>query len=141
MKLLFSHTFFMASPGGPAHFDMGLNLFPNCLDQPALHRTEWDEKRSQTLARFLSLAEWRAGFLRTDFLPYTTALEEVVSDTAEIGPEDRQKLMFLARALRIPWDDAKQLEEGPGHLVIDEARLKTARARLALEAHVAVHNC
>ena len=31
--------------------------------------------------------------------------------------------------------------QGPDHLVIDEARLKTARARLALEAHVAVHHC
>ena len=31
--------------------------------------------------------------------------------------------------------------QGPDHVVIDEAHLKTARARMALEAHVAVHHC
>ena len=31
--------------------------------------------------------------------------------------------------------------KGGGDLAIDEARLKTAPARLALEAHLVVHNC
>jgi len=86
------------------------------------HRTDWDEKRSQHLAAFLSLSEWRKGFMRADFLPYTAALEEVMSEACQISPEDRHKVAFLAKALRIPHEVAEQLE----HQVIARRRQEIA---------------
>ena len=68
--------------------------------------------------------------------------EEFLDATIKWAEVCDGRWMDLVHRLRqsyfTPWSTER---EGPDHLVIDEARLKTARARLALEAHVALHNC
>jgi hypothetical protein len=91
------------------------------------HRTEWDERRSQGLTAFFSLFEWRTRFQRAEFQPYVAALDEVMSGTCEISPEDRQKVNFLAKALHIPDGTAKHLED---QVVIQRRRRIDEKAQL-----------
>jgi hypothetical protein len=68
--------------------------------------------------------------------------EEYLDATIEWA-ETRQGLWTdLVERLRRTYSALRLAEyQGPDPPVIDEARLKAARARLALEAHMAVHNC
>ena len=68
--------------------------------------------------------------------------EEYLDATIEWAEAYHGRWMDLVDRLRQTYSALRSTEyQGPDHLVIDEARLKTARARLALEAHVAAHNC
>jgi len=75
------------------------------------HKTEWDDNRTHELATFLSLSDWCSSFLPTEHLPYKAAIEEVVFDNGQISTEERQKLEFLAKALRVPLEVTKRLED------------------------------
>ena len=68
--------------------------------------------------------------------------EEYLDATIEWAEACQGRWMDLADRLRRTYSAMRSTEyQEPDPLVIDEARLKTVRARLALESHVAVHNC
>ena len=70
-------------------------------------------------------------------------LAEVYLDaTIEWAETCQGQWMGLVDRLRQTYSALRSMEyQGRDQLVVDEARLKTARARLALQAHLAVHNC
>ena len=68
--------------------------------------------------------------------------EEYLAATIEWAAACQGRWMGLVDRLRQGYPAVRSTEhQALDAQVIDEARLKTARARLALESHVAVHNC